>query len=205
MAITTYTELKTAVVGFLDRTDLTARVPEFIALAEAALNRELRTNDQLASTTLPADSATLALPQDLREVKAVRIASTGAPLKFRDIDQMDEQRPRFSTTGTPCFYGVAGLSLEFLPAVSGAAPVDIFVRYFRAVPALTDSATTNWLLTKHPDAYLYGALIHSAPYLREDDRVPLWVEAFTAILESIRQESDRALFPAGVVTAEAYG
>ena len=205
MAITTYTELKTAVTGFLDRTDITTRVPEFIVFAEAHMNRELRTNDQLAFATLPADSPTLALPSDLREVKAVRIASTGEPLKFRDIDQMDELRPRFSTPGTPLFYGVAGASLEFLPAPPAASPVDIFVRYFRAVPALTDAAPTNWLLTKHPDAYLYGSLIHSAPYLREDERVPLWVEAFTAIIESIRQESDRAMFPAGVVTAETYG
>ncbi len=42
MAIGTYAELKTAVANWLDRDDLTDRIPEFIALAEARMNRVLR-------------------------------------------------------------------------------------------------------------------------------------------------------------------
>jgi hypothetical protein len=34
--------------------------------------------------------------------------------------------------------------------------------YSQKVPALSDSATTNWLLTSHPDAYLFGTLTMSA-------------------------------------------
>ena len=42
MAIGTYAELQTAVANWLDRDDLTDRIPEFIALAEAKMNRNLR-------------------------------------------------------------------------------------------------------------------------------------------------------------------
>ena len=42
MAIGTYSELQTAVANWLDRDDLTDRIPEFIALAEAKMNRVLR-------------------------------------------------------------------------------------------------------------------------------------------------------------------
>ena len=46
MAITTYTELKSAVANHLARTDLTSVIPDFISLAEARLSRELETRDQ---------------------------------------------------------------------------------------------------------------------------------------------------------------
>ena len=42
MAINTYSTLQTAVANWLDRNDLTDRVPEFISLAEATFNRVLR-------------------------------------------------------------------------------------------------------------------------------------------------------------------
>ena len=42
MAINTYSTLQTAVANWLDRDDLTARIPEFIALAETRINRALR-------------------------------------------------------------------------------------------------------------------------------------------------------------------
>ena len=46
MAIGTYAELQTAVANWLGRDDLTARIPEFIDLAEARLSRELETREQ---------------------------------------------------------------------------------------------------------------------------------------------------------------
>ena len=46
MAITTYSELQTAIDNWLARTDLAGRSPEFIALAEARMNRELETRSQ---------------------------------------------------------------------------------------------------------------------------------------------------------------
>ena len=42
MAINTYSTLQTAVANWLDRDDLTDRIPEFVSLAEATFNRTLR-------------------------------------------------------------------------------------------------------------------------------------------------------------------
>ena len=66
MAITNYTELKTAVANFLARSDLTDRIPEFIALAEARLSRELesRSQEKRANATLTANDEFVALPTD---------------------------------------------------------------------------------------------------------------------------------------------
>ena len=47
MAITTYAQLQTAAASWLDRTDLTATIPEFIELAEARFNRVIRQPDMV--------------------------------------------------------------------------------------------------------------------------------------------------------------
>ena len=58
MAITTYDELKTSVADFLNRDDLTSVIPDFITMAEADLNRNVRHYYGGAQTqTLTASSA----------------------------------------------------------------------------------------------------------------------------------------------------
>ena len=42
MAITTYAELKSSIANWLNRDDLTAVIPDFIALAEAQIARDIR-------------------------------------------------------------------------------------------------------------------------------------------------------------------
>ena len=75
MAITTYTELKSAVANHLARTDLTSVIPDFISLAEARLSRELETRDQekRATATMTSGDEYIALPTDLREVREVKV------------------------------------------------------------------------------------------------------------------------------------
>lgn len=61
-----------------------------------------------------------------------------------------------------------------------------FQRRFKSVTSLSDSNTTNWLLTAHPDAYLYGALLEAAPYLLDDSRLAMWATALEKVLGEIR-------------------
>jgi hypothetical protein len=64
MAITTYSELQAAVGNWLDHSLFAARIPEFIALFEAAANRRLRVREQEAATALMPSAGTAALPAD---------------------------------------------------------------------------------------------------------------------------------------------
>ena len=63
------------------------------------------------------------------------------------------------------------------------------MQYYAKTEALSDSATSNWILENAPDAYLYGALLQAAPYLGDDARTQIWTALFTASLEALRQES----------------
>ena len=77
MAISNYTELQTAVANWLDRDDLTARIPEFISLTEARFNRILR----IRAMETEADQATVAgtrsyaLPSDYRQMCTVHLTT----------------------------------------------------------------------------------------------------------------------------------
>ena len=64
--------------------------------------------------------------------------------------------------------------------------------YRASVPALSDSVTTNWLLTSAPDAYLYGALLQAAPYLSDDNRIGVWGSLYENAITELNADSDKA-------------
>jgi hypothetical protein len=85
---------------------------------------------------------------------------------------------------------MTGAQFELYPV-----PDDIYtgeLLYFAKIPALSDAATTNWLLTDSPDAYLYGALVHSAPYLKDDARIQVWAALYQSAIDNLNASSDNA-------------
>jgi hypothetical protein len=56
---------------------------------------------------------------------------------------------------------------------------------------LSSSVPCNWLLRSHPDAYLYGSLMQAAPFLRDDERIPVWGQFFSNAINSINQREIR--------------
>ena len=78
MAITTYSELQTAIADFLARTDLTNDIKNFISLAEARMSRELSTRSQEKRVTAStvADDEFISLPTDLREIRVIKLNSS---------------------------------------------------------------------------------------------------------------------------------
>ena len=78
MAISTYSELQEAVASWLNRSDLTTTIPDFITLAESRLNRTLRLRVMETTTTLSltASSRTVALPSAFIEPPRSGLAGT---------------------------------------------------------------------------------------------------------------------------------
>ena len=73
-------------------------------------------------------------------------------------------------------------------------PYNAELYYFGKTDALSDSNTSNWILEHYPDAYLYGSLIHSAPYLKDDARIQVWAALYQSAIDSINQASEKAKF-----------
>lgn len=190
MSISTYAALQTAVADFLNREDLTATVPTFIALAEASLNRDIRHWRMQSRSTADLDAQYSAVPSDWMET--IRFSLTGDGVKrLEPISHADLASRRANyISGRPRFFAMTDGQFELLPTPDGTYASELV--YYARLPALSDEATTNWLLTYHPDAYLYGALVHSAPYLADDTRSVVWASFYKAAIDAINTEGTNA-------------
>lgn len=187
-----YAELLDAVGDWLDRDDLTARVPTFLRLAEARLNRLLEDPDMEVTATAAASGAATALPADFSSMISITtgdgaLQAMGAA-DFAGIDQ--------SITGTPRFYTISDGTISLVPANGSANFVMV---YRRKVPALTALASTNWLLDRAPDIYLYAVLTQAEAFLAEDDRIGIWKAALDEALAELRTDGARRKWGAGPI------
>lgn len=194
MSITTYAELQTVIADFLDRDDQTERIKTFIQLSEAEMSRKLRHWRMENRATAEIDGQYSALPADFLEPIRLHL-ETGDYRTLELISQSEMQKRRMQnadTSGKPAFYALTQGELEVYPTPDGTYNLEM--NYYAKIPALTTSNTTNWVLDNYPDAYLYGSLVHSAPFLGEDARMTTWAALFQSALNGIMAESEQAKF-----------
>lgn len=197
MAITNYGELKSAVGDFLNRSDLTSVIPTFIDFAEAEFNRILRIRQMVARAEAVIDSRFSAVPADFLEAKDLVIVTGNpvTPLQFITQQEMAQLRnTTITSAGKPKYFSVVGGQFEFLPTPD--AEYSLEMTYYANIDALSADTDTNWLLTDYPDLYLYTSLMHSAPYLKDDERVMLWANLAKKAKEEL-VESDTSASYAG--------
>lgn len=191
MAITTLAELKTAINSWmLSRDDIGTSdtvTDEFIDLAEADVNNgillpdgsvvALRVREMESSSTLTPDSDGQAtLPSDYLEYRAV--LWTGSPRRdLKIIDpMMAEHRYGYREADTPSHFTIIGSTIQVLPV----STTDISLLYYASISALSDDNTSNWLLAKSPNAYLFGACQYAAMWLRDDKAAGMFQGRFLA-------------------------
>jgi hypothetical protein len=207
MALTTYAELKTSIGDWLNRSDLTAVIPDFISLAEAQIERTLRTRQMLTRTTLSIDSVFESTPSDFLEVKAFKLTSTNpdTPLSFMTMDALDQESTKFTGSGRPKFFGVVGSEFRFVPTPDATYTAEIV--YFANLNKLSGSVATNFLLTSSPDIYLYGSLLQAAPYLQDDARIQTWATLYERALNDLQVADDRGSTSGGglLTRAKTFG
>lgn len=197
MTIATYSELVSELGAYLNRSDLTARIPTFIRLFEARMNRAL-VDPAMAVTstsTTVADEDTYALPSDFVMARSVYLATD--PKTVLDALSPQQLRKYYSdsATGQPQAYAVIGENIVLAPTPDGE--YSLVLDYFQQLNGLSDSNTTNWLLDDHPDAYLFGTLCQAQAYLQDDNRLAVWKQAWDEALFEIQKLARRKALPAG--------
>ena len=193
----TYAELKTNIANYLNRSDLTSYIDTFIDSTEAELNRRLRTKEMIKRATATADSQYLTVPTDWQEAINIEVTSNNfSPLFQQSIESLDVYRKANNNiTGQPVYYAMVDDSIELAPTPDSSYTLQL--TYYAKINALSDSNTTNFVSTDHPDVYLYGALKHASIFLMEDERIPLFTNQFEKALEEIRLEQEKAAFGKG--------
>ena len=189
MALANYGDLKSTVADWLNRTDLTAVIPTFVLLTEAKIRRVLR--GAVARATVTASSYETALPSDFQEAVSLYHAGTTYrhAIELLSPDRLSEKRGILTESGVPRYGAILNRSLLLVPAPSEAFSLSL--DYYADLEALSADADTNWVLTDHPDVYLFGALAEAEPYLKNDERMGVWKPMFTAGLDEISLKYDR--------------
>lgn len=188
--ITNYSTLQSAIGDYLNRADLTSQIPMFIQFVEADLNTRLRSREMVVRATTTNDEEFVELPPDFLQALNLQIVGGKTPLRYVTLDEADQIKAAQVYTQVIAYSIVDG-AIELVPAP--ADNVQIEMVYYQQVPALSDVNTTNWLLSKSPDVYLYGALVHAAPFLMDDQRINTFASFYTQRVEALNLDSDRAV------------
>ncbi len=200
MSMETTAKLKTAVLAWLDEsaTDLDSDdtlMDSFIRIAEENLNRMLRVKEMVCLSRLytEVDGSgnsihTYALPDDFGGVRYVRLAG-------EDIDYLTPEQAQFvkGLTGTERVgYTLWDGNIWLVPDPAENTLLEIM--YYQRIPSLVEQTnppaydrTTNWLLTKYPDAYLFGVLDAAHEFIYDEGRAQRIRARFEGIISQIDQ------------------
>lgn len=193
MSLDTYANLKTEIADWLNKSNLTTRIDSFIDLAEAQINRDLRTQDMEAVATSTASSNPIDLTASpftrYKKMRALKIVSGGAdyPLNYISPD-MFNARYSAEASGFPEYYTIIGTSLYLDPAPNSTYTYTAY--YYQGLNPLSGSNTSNWVLANHPDLYLFGSLAAARMFLKKQD-VEGYEAAYMRALMSAKREDIR--------------
>lgn len=188
MAITNYSELQTAAANWLNRANLTDRIPEFIALGEAYINREIRTRamETSAAGTFSNDQIIISSQMTrFRKIKSFVVNSGGAHYILNYISpQQWSQRGGSGATGLPREYTINGDYIFVIPYPDSTYSWDIY--YTQSISSIVDG--TNWVITNHPDLYMAATLAEAYGYIKNKEDMVFWAGKRDQIIASINME-----------------
>ena len=186
---TTYTGLKAEVADLYPRADIVAGVDNYIARAEAEFNRVLRLPQMITTNlALAASSRFTNLPAGFLEMQRVQLNVGGRRTRLDFIGEEYAPKVTDGSTGTPRWWDVIGMQLELLPAPGASISLDI--SYWAAITSII-GGDPNFLLTSHPDLYLYRTLLEAAIARSDDKRIARYTPFYTNALTAVQRAGKR--------------
>lgn len=192
MAISTYSGLKTAVAAWLNRANLTAEIPDFIALGESDIRNDVRVRSMQVLTTGTLTGEALTLPD--RFLEAQRLYVSDKKKEYRTPEQYQDARV---ANGLTDIFTHIGEQIYVLRGADGDA---YSLLYWQSFEALAADEDTNWLLTNAPDVYLWAACRQAAIYLKDDAEIAKMEGLYAASVARINSREKKASASGSVLT-----
>ena len=191
MALSTFTELKDAVADWLDRSDLTARIPDFITLAEARISRDLRIRPMEVRSIMYTSSGQkyFNLPGGYLQMRNIQLNTNPTqPLEYITPEMLDRLYGS-NTTGKPRAYTLIGDEIQLSPIPDAAYELEMaFYEKFTALgDGTSGTVTTNYLTKNAPDVLLYGALMEAEPFIKNDERLAVWLNGYSNAVDKLQK------------------
>jgi hypothetical protein len=191
--VMTYDSLVLDIRSYLERTDAATldKIPTFIMLAEQVIATELKFlgNLAVATSTMVQGQAVIDKPARWRKTVSINITVAGErrPVLLRKYEYLREYWPDPTQEDVPEYYCDYDYT-HWLVAPTPAAAYNYEVLYYERSQPLDESNQTNWFTQYAPQALLYGALLQAMPFLKNDERIPMWKAQYDQVMQVLKVE-----------------
>jgi hypothetical protein len=192
-AVMTYDSLFNDIETYLERTDQATidKIPQFIMLAEQVIAADLKIlgNLTVAESNMVEGSATIDKPARWRKTVSMNVTVDGRrqPVLLRKYEYLREYWPDPASTDVPMFYCDYDYT-HWLVAPTPATDYAYEVLYYERLQPLDSSNQINWFTQYAPQALLYGSLLQAMPFLKNDERLPMWQGQYDQIMNVLKTE-----------------
>jgi len=192
-AVMTYDSLFDDIETYLERTDQATidKIPQFIMLAEQVIAADLKIlgNLTVAESNMVTGSATIDKPARWRKTVSMNVTVDGRrqPVLLRKYEYLREYWPDPASTDIPMFYCDYDYT-HWLIAPTPDVDYDYEVLYYERPQPLDSANQSNWFTQYAPQALLYGSLLQAMPFLKNDERLPMWQGQYDQIMNVLKTE-----------------
>lgn len=192
-AVMTYDSLVDDVITYLERTDTAtvSKIPQFIMLAEQVIAADLKFlgNLTVATSAMVSGNNVIAKPARWHKTVSMNVTVAGQrqPVLLRKYEYIRNYWPDPTQTDVPLYY----CDYDYTHWMIGPTPDAAYnyeVLYYERVQPLDSSNQTNWFTEYAPQAMLYGTLLQAMPFLKNDDRIPMWQSQYSQIINVLKTE-----------------
>ena len=192
-AVMTYDSLVADISSYLERTDQATleKIPTFIMLAEQVIAAEIKFLGNLTpmQSNYVAGQAVVDKPARWHKTVSMNVTVGGVrqPVFLRKYEYLREYWPDPTQTDPPKFYADYDYT-HWLVAPTPDLPYNFEVLYYERIQPLDSSNQTNWFTIYAPQALLYGSLLQAMPFLKNDERIPMWQAQYDKIMQVLKAE-----------------
>ncbi len=213
-AAITFDSLKTTVASYVERGSIADEavydsLPLLINNAERNIQTELNVTGvrAVSAAAMTTGAAVLVKPELWRRTTSINIG-TGSGLDQRTFlyprsyEYCRAFWPDDTVTDQPKFYADYD-DEHFLITPTPAADYPFEIVYFAKPLLLDDTNQTNWLTENWPQLLLYATLRELAPFLKGDDRLPVWEGMYSKLISSIAGDDTKKIIDRAASRQEA--
>lgn len=192
-SVMTYNSLVADIESYLERTDAAtlAKIPMFIMLTEQIIASQIKFLGNLTpvTSTMTIGQPIIDKPARWHKTVSMNVTVDGVkqPVLLRKYEYLREYAPDANATSTPLYYGDYDYT-HWLVAPTPDAAYAYEVLYYERIQPLETSNQTNWFTIYAPQAMLYGTLLQAMPFLKNDERMPMFQAQYDAIMQTLKQE-----------------
>jgi len=203
-AINQRTDLDSYVTVMAHRDDLATYMDNFVQLTETMINygfeyggiqsEGLRTKEMEARLAVSFNATFYDLPADYIELIALEVEYHGRRNPLRQVSPQILDGTYSTATGPPKAYTIQGGELEFRPGIDPASPYTGELRYY-AQPQSLLTHSANWVMTEHPNIYVYGMLFQIALFADDEEGREVWFSSFASSINGANKTAGNYVLP----------